>query len=70
MKTFDEFFNTDISGNKYAEECKKKIEAAQKEINDQMKERNHMTAAKAHKIIHESLFGKDEHKLTGEELDF
>lgn len=70
MKTFDEFFNTNMFDGKYAEECKRQLEAAEKEINDRLKERSHMTAEEARKKIHESLFGKDEHGLADEELDF
>lgn len=63
MKTWDEFFNM-------AEECRKKIKAAEKEVNDRMKERGYMTGAEARKIINESIFGEDEHRLADEELDF
>ena len=69
MKTFYEYFNTNMFDGKYAEECKRQLEAAEKEVNDRFKGRSHMTAAEARKILHESLFGKDEHRLADEELD-
>lgn len=71
MKTFDEFFNIeDQCTNDNVDAIKDAIKAAEKKVTDQMKERSHMTAAEARKKIHESLFGKDEHELADEELDF
>lgn len=43
MKTFDEFFNINILDGKRAEEYKKKIEAAEKEINDRLAEKAYVT---------------------------
>ena len=64
MKTFDEFFNTDIFSGEYAEECKRRIEAAEKEINDRLAEKTHVTRKEIEKAAYKVL------GLTGEELDF